>query len=66
MMGFFVPFVFITQRAIDGGMEDQTSEYIISAIGITNTVARIVCGLMSSSHIETDVVAVRFLVNVSS
>lgn len=48
MMGFFVPFIFIVRRAQKAGMDESTALLIISAIGITNTIARIVCGLLSS------------------
>lgn len=48
MMGFFVPFLYISSRAQDAGMETGAADMIVSAIGITNTVARIVCGLLSS------------------
>ena len=48
MMGFFVPFIYATQRATLGGMDQTYALFIISAIGISNTIARIVCGLLSS------------------
>ncbi|XP_055639332.1 monocarboxylate transporter 12 isoform X2 [Toxorhynchites rutilus septentrionalis] len=48
MMGFFVPFMYVTQRAVSGGMDSQISLFIVSAIGISNTIARIVCGFLSS------------------
>lgn len=48
MMGFFVPFLYISRRAQEAGMETGAADMIVSAIGITNTVARIVCGLLSS------------------
>lgn len=48
MMGFFVPFMYISRRAQDANMTPAASDMIVSAIGITNTVARIVCGLLSS------------------
>lgn len=48
MMGFFVPFMYITQRAVSGGMDSQVALFIVSAIGISNTIARIVCGFLSS------------------
>lgn len=48
MMGFFVPFMYITQRATAGGMDPHVALYIVSAIGISNTIARIVCGFLSS------------------
>lgn len=48
MMGFFVPFLYMKERATNNGMEDGLAAFTISAIGISNTVARIVCGLLSS------------------
>lgn len=48
MMGFFVPFLYISSRAQDSGMSEGAADMIVSAIGITNTVARIVCGFLSS------------------
>lgn len=48
MMGFFVPFLYISRRAQESGMEVGAADMIVSAIGITNTVARIVCGFLSS------------------
>ncbi|XP_055388096.1 uncharacterized protein LOC129616474 [Condylostylus longicornis] len=52
MMGFFIPFIFIERRAIKNGMDENTANFIISVIGITNTVSRIVCGMMSSFKIS--------------
>lgn len=34
MMGFFVPFMYITQRATSGGMDQNVSLFIVSAIGM--------------------------------
>lgn len=48
MMGFFVPFMYMKDRATKNGMEVGIASFTISAIGISNTVARIVCGLLSS------------------
>lgn len=48
MMGFFIPFIFITPRAEAAGMDKGTALFVVSAIGIVNTVARIVCGLLTS------------------
>lgn len=48
MMGFFVPFIFVARRAIMAGMDDNSALLIVPAIGITNTFARIGCGLLSS------------------
>lgn len=49
MMGFFIPFAFMVPRATEhNDMEQGAAQLTISAIGISNTVARIVCGLLSS------------------
>ncbi|XP_055916153.1 uncharacterized protein LOC129948997 [Eupeodes corollae] len=48
MMGFFVPFIFVARRAKVAGMDNKTALFIVSAIGISNTFARIGCGLLSS------------------
>lgn len=48
MMGFFVPFIFVARRALMAGMAENKALFIVSAIGITNTFARIGCGLLSS------------------
>lgn len=48
MMGFFVPFLYMKDRATKNEMPDGMAAFTISAIGISNTIARIVCGLLSS------------------
>uniref|UniRef100_A0A1B6DPH3 Major facilitator superfamily (MFS) profile domain-containing protein n=1 Tax=Clastoptera arizonana TaxID=38151 RepID=A0A1B6DPH3_9HEMI len=48
MMGFFVPFMFLQSRAVKGGMDNSTAQWLISVIGITNTVGRIGCGIITS------------------
>lgn len=48
MMGFFVPFLYMKPRATEAGMEDDLAALTISAIGVSNTVARILCGFLSS------------------
>jgi MFS transporter, MCT family, solute carrier family 16 (monocarboxylic acid transporters), member 14 len=48
MMGFFVPFIYITDRAKEGDISDSTAVMFVSAIGVSNTIARIVCGWASS------------------
>lgn len=53
MMGFFIPFMFITDRAIQGTLMDpKLATYIVSAIGLSNTVARIFCGLIGSLNVD--------------
>lgn len=51
MMGFFVPFFYLAPRAASQ-MDASVASFIISAIGISNTVARILCGLLSSFNID--------------
>lgn len=48
MMGFFVPFVYIGDRAIKAGLDVSTSSSIVAVIGMINTFSRIACGLLSS------------------
>ncbi|KAL4709462.1 hypothetical protein ACJJTC_019759 [Scirpophaga incertulas] len=48
MLGFFVPYMYATQRALDNNANKATSEWLVSAIGVSNIVGRIMCGLMSS------------------
>uniref|UniRef100_T1H2F2 Major facilitator superfamily (MFS) profile domain-containing protein n=1 Tax=Megaselia scalaris TaxID=36166 RepID=T1H2F2_MEGSC len=48
MMGFYVPFIFAVPRAQSGGMEESSANLIVSAIGVSNTVSRIACGILSS------------------
>jgi MFS transporter, MCT family, solute carrier family 16 (monocarboxylic acid transporters), member 14 len=48
MMGFFVPFIYIADRAKKAGMDENHAVFLLSAIGIFNTVARILCGWISS------------------
>lgn len=47
MMGFFVPFMFMKDRAVQE-MDESTAAFTVAAIGISNTVARIACGVLSS------------------
>lgn len=48
MLGFFVPFVYAKKRGVINNMDDTSAKMLVSAIGIANTVGRILCGLMSS------------------
>ncbi|KAL0275611.1 UNVERIFIED_CONTAM: hypothetical protein PYX00_003413 [Menopon gallinae] len=47
LFGFFVPFMFLTDRATTA-MDRAEAVWLISTIGITNTVGRILCGVFSS------------------
>lgn len=48
MLGFFVPFMYAKKRGIDNGLDEFSAGWLVSAIGIANTVGRIMCGLVSS------------------
>lgn len=48
MMGFFVPFMYLTDRAMLNGMAESYAMWLVSAIGVCNTVGRVACGLLSS------------------
>lgn len=48
MLGFFVPYMYLTERAQINGMDKDTAIFLVSAIGIANIVGRIACGLVSS------------------
>lgn len=52
MMGFFVPFLYLKDRATSNGMDEGYASFTISVIGISNTIARIICGLLSSFNIN--------------
>lgn len=48
MMGFFTPFIYLMDRAILNGMDKNKAVWMVSAIGICNTIGRLLCGLISS------------------
>ncbi|XP_018331389.1 monocarboxylate transporter 14 isoform X2 [Agrilus planipennis] len=48
MMGFFVPFMFVPDRATSSGISEETAYLLVSTIGIANTVGRIISGVLSS------------------
>lgn len=48
IMGFFVPFMYLTDRALLSGMAESYAMWLVSTIGICNTVGRVVCGMISS------------------
>jgi len=43
-MGFFVPFMFLAARAIQNGVDKDSASRLLSIIGITNTIGRVICG----------------------
>lgn len=48
MMGFYVPFTYLKDRAEVSGIEPSKSVWLVSTIGITNTIGRVMCGVVSS------------------
>ncbi|XP_073969240.1 monocarboxylate transporter 5 isoform X2 [Rhodnius prolixus] len=48
MMGLFVPFMYLADRAVGNGMDPELAVYLLSSIGITNTIGRIVSGAITS------------------
>ncbi|XP_052805368.1 monocarboxylate transporter 13-like isoform X2 [Mya arenaria] len=47
MIGFYVPYVFIVERAMLLGVDKTRASFLLSAIGITNTVGRIISGSLA-------------------
>lgn len=47
-LGFYTPYMFIKDRAIQYGISEKMAFWLISCIGFTNTFGRIVCGIISS------------------
>lgn len=48
MLGFFVPYMYVASRAQEKGMATTAVKWLVPAIGISNIVGRILCGLISS------------------
>lgn len=46
-LGFNVPYVYLNDRAKDLGLTSEESSYLLAAIGIANTIGRIVLGYIS-------------------
>ncbi|KAK8779477.1 hypothetical protein V5799_019180, partial [Amblyomma americanum] len=47
LAGFFVPFMYIVDKAVMSGIPPDKAAFILSAIGITNTVGRVFSGWVS-------------------
>lgn len=46
-LGFNVPFLFATDRAIQMGVEESRSSFLVAAIGIGNTLGRVAFGVLA-------------------
>ncbi|XP_045593400.1 monocarboxylate transporter 14 isoform X2 [Procambarus clarkii] len=47
MLGFYTPFVYLPAAAIEKGIEPEYATFLISIIGITNTVGRVLSGFIA-------------------
>ncbi|BFZ13916.1 hypothetical protein BsWGS_16955 [Bradybaena similaris] len=47
MAGFFVPFIYMPTHAMDLGLDSTSAAFLISIIGIANTVGRVAVGFVS-------------------
>lgn len=56
-LGFFIPFMFLAARAENSGVDKESASFLLSIIGITNTVGRVVCGALSD-HPKVNVLLV--------
>ncbi|XP_022183256.1 monocarboxylate transporter 7-like isoform X1 [Myzus persicae] len=48
LLGFFVPFMYISEKAISMGMDKNVAVWLVSTTGLTNTFGRVICGWISS------------------
>ncbi|XP_043278696.1 monocarboxylate transporter 3 isoform X2 [Venturia canescens] len=47
MAGLYVPFVYLVDVAIKDGIDKSSASFLLSIIGITNTVGRVACGYVA-------------------
>lgn len=47
MAGLYVPFVYLVDMAKETGIESGQASFLISIIGITNTIGRVICGYVA-------------------
>ncbi|KAG6446020.1 hypothetical protein O3G_MSEX004225 [Manduca sexta] len=48
MLGFFVPYMYVSKRAEANNMDANLTGWLVSAIGVSNIIGRVMCGLVSS------------------
>ncbi|XP_035732597.1 monocarboxylate transporter 3-like [Vespa mandarinia] len=48
MMGFYTPFIYLPDRAKMAGIEASSAMFLVSVVGIGNTIGRVACGLAGS------------------
>ena len=42
-----MPFIFLTDRAVDEGISKEQAKWLVSVVGISNTVGRVLFGFMA-------------------
>lgn len=47
LFGFFIPFMYLVDRATQLGISPDNGAMLLSVIGITNTIGRVICGWIS-------------------
>lgn len=47
-LGFYTPYMFIKDRSVKHGMPIGVAFWLLSCIGVTNTVGRFLCGIISA------------------
>ncbi|XP_046547158.1 monocarboxylate transporter 12-like [Haliotis rubra] len=47
MLGFYVPFVYLVDRAISLDIDEGKAAFLLSIIGITNTIGRVLAGFLA-------------------
>ncbi|XP_052784506.1 monocarboxylate transporter 12-B-like [Mya arenaria] len=46
-LGYYVPYIYLPDTAIDVGIDDLDAAWLLSVVGITNTIARVLFGFLS-------------------
>lgn len=46
-LGFNAPFIFIVDQATGAGIEPKMADWLLSVIGISNTIGRVILGLLA-------------------
>nr|KAI8746192.1 monocarboxylate transporter 5-like [Biomphalaria glabrata] len=50
-LGFYIPFMFLVDRSVELGIDKSQATFLISIIGITNTVGRVLIGKLADLHL---------------
>lgn len=48
VLGMYAPFIYIEARAIKHNMDKEAAVFLMTLVGVTNTVGRIISGIISS------------------